>query len=208
MKWSKILYLGLLLSYHTDLAVGGPVETAGQEVAISPAPASPGQISFVEENVTFGPRGDDRDYINGTNLSYTTGSLGENSIWSSPIRWLGESTFLFHHQSSETDNRLQWTVLGQSIYTPENHQARDPSLDDRPYAGWLYTGLNFVQDYDAQQLTTLQFLGGIVGPWALGRQVQNGVHALLGQQLARGWDHQLSNEKQRSGGTSWLISPK
>ena len=111
-----------------------------------------------------------------------------------PIRWLGDSTFLFHRLSGETDNRLEWTVLGQSIFTPENHRLRDPSVNDHPYAGWLYAGLNFVQDYNAQQLTSLQFLGGIVGPWALGRQVQNGVHSLLGQELARGWDHQLSNE--------------
>ena len=222
MKWSRIFYLGFLLSCHSDLAAGGPSEATGQQVALSPAPASPGQISFVEENVTFGPRDDDRDYLNGTNLSYTTGSLGENSIWSSPVRWLGDSTFLFHPQSGETDNRLEWTVLGQSIFTPEDHQVSNPSLNDRPYAGWLYTGLNFVQDYDGQQLTSLQFLGGIVGPWALGRQVQNGVHSILGEQLARGWNHQLSNEfgftvswerKWRfnhqlgEGGYSWEIIP-
>lgn len=223
MRLLRALFLAVLLSCHSQLAAGGTLDPTGKEPGTlsTQAPASPGQISFVEENVTFAPRGDDRDYINGTNLSYTTGSLGENNIWSSPIRWLGESTFLFHHQSGETDNRLEWTVLGQSIYTPENHQARDPSLDDRPYAGWLYTGLKLVEDYDAQQLNTLQFLGGIVGPWALGRQVQNGVHALLGQQLARGWDHRLSNEfgftvswerkwrfnHQLGEGYSWEIIP-
>jgi lipid A 3-O-deacylase len=196
MKLSWAFYLGVLLNFFSGSATGGPVDSTGQEVAILPIkePASPGRLSFVEENVVFTPRRDDRDYINGTALSYTSGSLSENSIWNAPTRWLGDSAVLFHRPSGETDNRLEWTILGQSIFTPENHRASDPSLVDRPYAGWLYTGVNFVQDYDAQQLTTLEFLGGIVGPWALGRQVQNGVHALLGQQLARGWNHQLSNE--------------
>ena len=122
-------------------------------------------------------------------LSYTTGPLSENCIWNAPTRWLGDSTFLFHRQSTETDDRLEWTIFGQSIFTPQNHRVSDPSLNDRPYAGWLYTGLNFIQDSDAQQLTSLEFLGGIVGPWALGRQVQNNVHALFGIALGRGWNH-------------------
>jgi lipid A 3-O-deacylase len=195
MKLPWAFLLGVSLLCGSDLANGGTADSSGQEVPLLPTPVdSPARISFVEENVTFSPHRDDRDYLNGTNLSYTTGSLKKNSIWNSPASWLGDSTFLFQRPSDKTDNRLEWTILGQSIYTPENHQLRDPSLDDRPYAGWLYTGLNFVQDYDAQQLTTLQFLGGIVGPWALGREVQNGVHTILGQQLARGWSHQLSNE--------------
>ena len=115
-------------------------------------------------------------------LSYTTGPLSDKSIWNAPTRWLGESTFLFHPPTFETDDRLEWIILGQSIFTPQNHQASDPSLNDRPYAEWLYTGLNFIQDSDAQQLTSLEFLGGIVGPWALGRQVQNSVHGLFGFQ--------------------------
>jgi lipid A 3-O-deacylase len=33
--------------------------------------------------------------------------------------------------------------VGQNIYTPEDVELRNPPLDDRPYAGWLYgsTGL-------------------------------------------------------------------
>src|SRR3984957_8290330 len=179
MKLPWVFYLGVSLLSYSDCAVGGIADSTGKEVVTLATPVdSPGQLSFVEENVTFSPHSDDRDYINGTNLSYTTGSLKENSIWSLPIRWLGDSTFLFFRSSEKTDNP----------------HPRNPSLEDRPYAGWMYTGLNFVQDYDGQQLTTLQFLGGIVGPWALGRQVQNGVHSILGERLAKGWDHQLSNE--------------
>jgi hypothetical protein len=55
----------------------------------------------------------------------TTEPLSDKSIWNAPTRWLGESTFLFHPQTFETDDRLEWIILGQSIFTPQNHQASD-----------------------------------------------------------------------------------
>lgn len=196
MKLSEICCLTILLNFYGFSATANPADPAGQDAVstLMQAPTSPSLLSVVEENATLAPHGNDRHYINGTELSYTTGPLSENNIWNAPTRWLGDSTFLFHRQSPETDDRLEWTILGQSIFTPENHRVSNPSLNDRPYAGWLYTGFNFIQDSDAQQLTSLQFLGGIVGSWALGRQVQNNVHALFGEQLARGWNHQLGNE--------------
>ncbi|MBV8377387.1 MAG: lipid A deacylase LpxR family protein [Verrucomicrobia bacterium] len=196
MKPSWVFYARVLFVFYAASAFSGPVESAGPQVEPTPIQtiSSPGALSAVEENVTLSPHGDDRHYTNGLKLAYTTGSLTENSLWNAPVRWLGESTFLFDPPSRETDDRLEWTIVGQSFFTPENHRASNPSLNDRPYAGWLYTGLDFVQDSNARQLTSLEFLGGVVGSWALGRQVQNNVHALLGEQLARGWNHQLSNE--------------
>jgi hypothetical protein len=195
MKLSRVFSLLVFFYCASFSAIGGPLDPAGQEASMSlQAPACRSQLSAVEENVASSPHGDDRHYTNGIKLSDTTGPLGDNSIWNAPTRWLGEFTFLFHRQTSETDDRLEWTILGQSFFTPQNHRASNPSLNDRPYAGWLYTGLNFIQDSDAQQLTSLEFLAGIVGSWALGRQVQNNVHALFGEHLARGWNHQLSNE--------------
>lgn len=196
MKPSLVFCLRVLLNCCSVSATAVLVDAAGPEVVYPPmqAPASPSLLNAVEENPTVSPHGDDRHYTNGIKLSYTTGPLSESSIWNAPTRWLGNYTFLFHRQTCETDDRLEWTILGQSIFTPQNHRVSNPSLSDRPYASWLYTGLNFIQDSDAQQLTSLEFLGGIIGPWALGRQVQNNVHALFGEQLVRGWNHQLGNE--------------
>jgi lipid A 3-O-deacylase len=196
MKILGTFYLGALACCHTVSATGGPVGSAGQDDVASPIQTvnSPSLLSAVEENSRLAAHGNDRHYTNGFMLSYTTGPLSEKTIWNAPIRWLGESTFLFHPQSLETDDRLEWIILGQSIFTPQDHSARDPSVNDRPYAGWLYTGLDFIQDVDAQQLTSLEFLGGVVGPWALGRQVQNSVHGLFGFHTVRGWNFQLGNE--------------
>jgi lipid A 3-O-deacylase len=188
--------LAVLVNFYSISANGGFTESVGQEIVSAPiqAPTYGGLMSAVEETPTVAPYGRDRHYTNGAKLAYTTGSLGDNSIWNAPIRWLGGSTFLFNRPTAETDDRLEWNILGQSIFTPQNHLVSNPSLNDRPYAAWLYTGLEFIQNLDNRQLTSLEFLGGIVGPWALGRQVQNNVHALFGEKLVRGWNHQLGNE--------------
>jgi lipid A 3-O-deacylase len=106
-------------------------------------------LGVVEENATFSPNGNDRHYTQGLKLSFTSGPLGENSIWSAPSRWLANNLFLFDRRTRAVDNRLEWTVVGQSLFTPQDHRISDPSLSDRPYAGWLYTGLDLIQDYNA-----------------------------------------------------------
>jgi lipid A 3-O-deacylase len=197
MKILRTLYLGILASFCSATGMGGPVvDPSGQELVTAPIQTlnSPSQLSAIEENSRLAPHGNDRHYTNGALLAFTTGPLSENCIWNAPARWLGQSTFLFHPQSLKTDDRLEWIIFGQSIFTPQDHHASDPSLSDRPYAGWLYTGLDFIQDYNAQQLTSLEILGGVVGPWALGRQVQNSFHGLFGYQAVRGWNFQLGNE--------------
>jgi lipid A 3-O-deacylase len=196
MKILGAFYLGVLACCCGLNARGGPVDSTAQEAVAAPIQAltSPSQLSAVEENSRLAAHGNDRHYTNGAMLAYTTGPLSENCIWNAPIRWLGESTFLFQPQTRETDDRLEWIIFGQSIFTPQDHSPQDPSLNDRPYAGWLYTGLDFIQDSDAQQLTSLEFLAGVVGPGALARQIQNGVHNLFGFHTVRGWDFQLGNE--------------
>lgn len=196
MKIIWVVSCGVLLSFYGDSAIGDPADSNDREVGSAPIQGVPssGSLSAVEENPNASPHGNDRHYTDGIELSYTSGPLSENGIWNAPIRLLDDCSFLFHRQTDETDSRLEWTILGQSIFTPQNHVVSDPSRNDRPYAGWLYTGLDYIQDLNAQQLTSLQLLGGIVGPWALGRQVQNNVHALFGERLARGWNHQLGNE--------------
>jgi lipid A 3-O-deacylase len=108
-----------------------------------------------------------------------------------------------------------------NLFTPEDHEARNPRLDDRPYAGWLYTGLNFIQDLEHRQLTALRILGGVIGPWALGRQTQNAFHDIIGSDPVRGWGFQLGNEfgfiiswerkwrfnRELSSGYSWELIP-
>jgi hypothetical protein len=166
-----------------------------------PVPAPSGSISIREENPTFAPWGRDRHYTNGATLSYTTSQLKPDSFLDAPIQFLGNYTFLFNRPTSNTDDRFEWTVVGQNMFTPQNHDVQNPSLNDRPYAAWLYTGGSFIQNTDDKVLTSLDFQLGVIGPWALGRQVQNNYHVIIGLKSTRGWHYQLSN--QFGFTTSW-----
>lgn len=92
-------------------------------------------------------------------------------------------------------------IVGQQIYTPQNLQASAVVQDDRPYAGWLYTGLARYDTWldpddsvrrDVEHM--VEFDLGIVGPASLAEQAQDETHAILNEEKAQGWDHQLDNE--------------
>jgi hypothetical protein len=91
--------------------------------------------------------------------------------------------------------------VGQNIYTPINIHTPAPDPADRPYAAWLYVGALF-QSYNhasadpagISRLDSFEINLGMVGPAALGEEIQNGVHSLLGIEHALGWSHQIHNE--------------
>jgi lipid A 3-O-deacylase len=189
---------------------GLPASAGPQELITPPPPLVPlldsaGRLTFREENPIFAPEGRDRHYTNGAALLYLTPQLKSDSILDAPIRLFGNANFLFERPSPLMDDRFEWQLLGQNIYTPQDHHARNPSLNDRPYAGWLYTGGTFIQNNDDKVLTTLVFQLGVVGPAALGHQTQNNYHDFFGQNHARGWHYQLSNQFgfQTTWGRRW-----
>jgi lipid A 3-O-deacylase len=172
-----------------DLPAAAPVPATAPVVVPAP-PQESGRFTVIEENDAFAPKPTDRWYTQGLELNYL----------SAPITWTGAAAFLpstylapgsFHTQRFEL-------VFGQSIFTPENLSLNPPDPRDRPYAGWLYAGAGLYQETDRHSLDHLQLLVGVVGPAALGEEVQNGFHGfingLISQHTAAGWGSQLSNE--------------
>lgn len=174
------------------IALAGPIDTLIP--APVPAPDSEFRLVLIEENPALSIDGRDRHYTNGNQISLLSPILQNGSWIDMPFRWLEQNTFLFIKPGETTDNRLEWLILGQAIFTPQDHHLSNPSTSDRPYAGWLFTGLNLIQNQDEHVLTSLELQAGVVGSWALGHQIQNSFHALLGDSLARGWGHQLGNQ--------------
>ena len=84
----------------------------------------------------------------------------------------------------------QWSVaLSQEIFTPR-HNAPSPVPGDRPYAAWIFGEYGYRRPAGSW-LTTLAMRAGVTGADALGEQVQNNIHRLLGNHLEAGWAHQL-----------------
>lgn len=134
----------------------------------------------------------DRDYSTGIRLSYLSEPLAVPG-------WL-ESLQVPTFVGSDGDNQLHriGISINQTIYTPEDTLARDAIQDDRPYAGWLALGLAMQtlhrQGEEPIRLDTLELSLGVVGPWSLGREMQNNFHEVIGDDESRGWKHQLRNE--------------
>jgi lipid A 3-O-deacylase len=159
----------------------------------SPAAADEnGRITAIEENdsILFDS---DRYYTQGLQFSYLGGDLKGGSGWNAPFDFLSDNLSIFPSEAA-TISRHYEILFGQQIFTPANTSSNPPDPADRPYAGWLYTGLGLIQDTDRRQLDHLELLLGVVGPAALGRQVQNDWHQLIGDEKAQGWDSQLHNE--------------
>jgi lipid A 3-O-deacylase len=175
-------------AFAADLPADVPPATA--PVVVKAPPAESGRITLIEENDALAPRPTDRWYTQGFELNYL----------SAPIPGTGFAALLpssYLDPGSFRTQRFE-LVFGQSIFTPENVTLNPPDPRDRPYAGWLYAGAGLYQETDRHSLDHLQLLLGVVGPAALGEQVQNGFHdlinGLVSQHTAAGWGSQLSNE--------------
>jgi len=184
--YSKFLPPTLLLGLAL-LLPAGPLQAASNDAA---------WWSLNAENNNF-VVDQDQHYVNGLNLAYLSPSLavGDHGFVARSSMAVEDALWpLFPLEQKERDRRFEWTILGQQLFTPANKNLSTPDPNDRPYAGWLYTGFNLLQDTDRKQLDSLSATIGLVGPDALGEQVQNGFHKVFGFGSAEGWSHQLRDE--------------
>jgi hypothetical protein len=163
------------------------------QISVIKPPSSPFRVTVIEENPTMAVFGRDRHYTNGFKLALTSSQLADDSIWNAPVRLL-RAIYVFNQPSDGTDNRLEWTPAAQDIFTPQDHTHKFVTPSDRPFAGWLYAGFDWIQNDNDQQLTSFEVQAGIVGPWAIGRQVENTYHDIVNVGRVHGWRAQLGNE--------------
>jgi lipid A 3-O-deacylase len=166
--------LGLLM---TSLALGAVATTAMAEPLADPNHT----ITIQLENDSTRP-GSDNYYTSGERIAYTspTGAVP------GPLASLG------HMLLGEGQQRFA-AELSQNIYTPLLDKLASPPLNDRPYAAVLMGTMSLIQDTDTTR-TALALGLGVIGPDALGKQVQNGFHTLIGQGSVGGWSTQLGNQ--------------
>jgi hypothetical protein len=176
-------------AFAADLPPALPSSPMAPVVAPLP-PQESGRFTLIEENDALMPNPTDRWYTQGLELNYL----------SAPIAGTGVAAFLpssYLDPGSFRTQRFE-LVFGQSLFTPQNLTLNPPDPNDRPYAGWMYGGAGLYQETDHHSLDHLQLLVGVVGPAALGEQVQNGFHDLISglnsQVTAAGWGSQLKNE--------------
>lgn len=146
-------------------------------------PSENGVLTLQFDNDLFG--GTDRHFTHGTRFAWLTPPGGAPDFLSAPAGLLPPF--------AESDRLRASFSIGQNIFTPTDITRDPPDPDDRPYAGWLYAGFGLVAEGDGH-LDNLELDLGVVGSYALAKEVQTGWHDLINITEPEGWDAQLKNE--------------
>lgn len=163
--------------------------------------AQAGTLSLIVENDVFA--GTDRNYTAGHKLAYVTeGKRSPDDIVTGGFGRLiadaiyGLDTIRTQNSDGVSDNDIvihEGFALGHSIFTPTDITTPDRLPDQHPYAGWLYGTYSIVGAHD-NVVDTFAVDLGILGPSALGEEIQRGWHQIIDGQDPRGWDNQLKDE--------------
>ncbi|WP_233559954.1 lipid A deacylase LpxR family protein [Oleomonas cavernae] len=143
-----------------------------------------GTLSLQWENDQFGGN-TDQHYTNGLRASYLLSSHD------TPVAVVEIARGLPFFPE-EGDVRLGFSI-GQSIFTPHHGEVWRHVNKGRPFAGWLYGGVQLTND-TGKQLDGFEIQLGVVGPSAGAEAVQDFYHDTTGSNRFRGWDYQLSDE--------------
>ena len=136
--------------------------------------------SALLENDYFGSS--DSNYTNGVRFGYLS-AAGR-----------GEELARGFLRASPGDVTRVGFAVGHSIFTPQDTEAFEPLPGHHPYAGWLYGEYSVLVEREDDVLDMLTVSAGVVGPAALGDEVQNNFHRLINGDRVNGWDNQLRNE--------------
>ena len=150
------------------------------------------RLSIIEENDSLF-FDSDKHYTQGLRIGYLGPDVEAGSDWNDPFDALASFLPVFP-EGEKARSRRYGLSFGQNFFTPSVISADPPDPRDRPYAGWLYVGASLLQDTDKRMLEHLELQLGVVGPAALGEQVQRGWHGFVEGAEPRGWDAQLENE--------------
>ena len=132
-------------------------------------------VSFTSDNDA--PFGTDSDYTNGLFVSYTTGKLNDSAR--------SELLSLSTHSLDKVE-----FVLGQKMYTPDNISSSFPIANDRPYAGFLYSEVNYLTILP-ERMSRYNVTLGTVGENSLAQQAQRLVHDMTDSEYPNGWEFQV-----------------
>lgn len=146
-------------------------------------------FTFTFENDVF--VGDDDGFTNGTGLTYGRGPF--LSFDGQIPELLNRLTKNIYIQS--IPNRVHGVayMLFQTLQTPEDISIAEFQPDDLPYAGLMVLQTQ-LYSWDTNVADQLSLFLGLVGPAALGEEVQTNIHRAIGAEMPQGWDFQLKNE--------------
>lgn len=116
-------------------------------------------------------------------------------------RYYTDGTFIYYRHalkiqsadSTSLANKVLGFETGQKIFNPQSGFVPGPDYVDRPFAAYLYIGGTLNLLYKNESNLKLGAQLGVVGPAALGEQVQKFIHQTFGFYAVGGWQYQIKN---------------
>ena len=168
------------------LAVAVSQAGAADTIAADKPPPPPGSEFqlFIENDMLAGT---DHYYTNGIKFGFGVPFDTLQQVFKIPAKFTLD---LFTDPGADYHFGL---FAGQNLYTPRNITIGSPQPYDRPWAAWLYLG-GVAQRVKGNRMDTAELDIGMVGPWALGEQVQSKWHSVIGTAQPQGWGNQTPGE--------------
>lgn len=140
-----------------------------------------------EDNDMFNVRGHatDNAYSNGTRFDFFHRKQG------------AFKSFVYDFMPRAGDSSLHtlgWSIM-QVMITPSNIRRRVPEPGDHYYSGSLFLIHSLHSTNKIHKLSMQsEWILGVMGPPALGKEAQNWVHGIVGSPRPIGWDDQLATD--------------
>jgi len=133
------------------------------------------EFGFQSDNDSFLAQGSDRYYTNGLFLFYRRGMDFKNA---------------------KLANKVLGIEIGQKLFNAQTGGVPDSTYIDRPFAGYLYAGVNINYLFRNESNFKIGLQVGVIGPSAKGEEVQKIIHNTFGFYELNGWQYQIKNNAQ------------
>jgi len=130
------------------------------------------EIGFVSDNDLYTSSKNDMYYTNGLELYYR---------------------FLTKNNNEKINKEITEFRIGQYLYNPRFINKEAVDVNDRPFAGYLFAEAGKSFFYKSESVLKTDFQLGFVGPNALGEELQEGFHKIIGYKKVYGWENQIHN---------------
>ena len=142
--------------------------------AVADPPADPSHTITIQLENDFTRPGSDNYYTSGARIAYTS----PTGVGARPLAAFG------HMLLGEGQQRFALEV-SQNIFTPRDDKVAQSAAQRPALRGGTDGHDPLIQDTDTTR-TALAVGLGVIGPDALGKQVQNGFHGLIGRAQSPG----------------------
>jgi lipid A 3-O-deacylase len=130
------------------------------------------EIGFISDNDLYTSTKNDMYYTNGLEIFY---------------RFLSKNT------NERINKKSTEFKIGQYLYNPRYINKEAVSINNRPFAGYLFAEAGRSYFYQNESVLKADFQVGYVGPNSYGEEVQKNFHNLIGYKKVYGWENQIHN---------------